>query len=210
MRFALAALAILAPASAFADDAARDAVEQISGAVFQAAKNRVTSFKALTGGGEDPSRKGIDFVEGDVTIQNVPRPGGNRFVHVLIPAAEKNSAGEVPHLMITAERSDVMERGGPLVWVRIPVGRKGDYPLNLMMSSQGTTYSLGTTPVSIHDAATLLEESGFVRRGQLPREARRLITALGRVKGVPAIDVANEVLKQGARQRTPRPMKTGR
>src|SRR5262245_33567387 len=90
------ALLLLVPGLARAEgDRTAKAVDEISRAVFEGAANRIQSFRSQSKS-DLPARRGIEFHEGGVTITNVPRLDGNRFVEVRIPAAEPNSNHEVP------------------------------------------------------------------------------------------------------------------
>jgi hypothetical protein len=202
---------LLSPALARADgDAAGQAFEQISGAVYQGVAERIQTFVAnpLTDLPESqkraaPPRKGIDFHQDGVRIRNIPRMSGNRFVEIEIPADGPDSNGRVPTFLLWAERKDPLHGDRPSVNVRIPVGRKGDWPLNVETTKTGTRFLLGRTPITQQQAHELLSESGFRPRGMLPKEAHAVIETLGRVQGgVPALNIAKGVLGRGNPTRT--------
>jgi hypothetical protein len=199
-------LAATAPLLAQAEaDPTKAAVEQISRAVLEGAANRVQDFRSSSDP-KLPARKGIEFYDGDLTIRNIPRLEGNRFVEVRIPAATMNHNREFPHLVIVAERKEGTQ-GVPEIHVQIPVGRVGDWPLNAYITKTGTQWKLGRTPLSRSEAADLLAESGFTPRANLPAEAKLVIGALGKVQGLEPLDKAKEFL--GRTPRTAGPARQG-
>jgi hypothetical protein len=182
-------------------DPTTDAVNQISAAIFRSAPHLIETR------GEG-GRKGIELRMGDVTITSLPRANGNRFVEVRLPAAEQNGKREFPQLVITAERQ-AYPHGGPEIMVQIPAGRKGDYPLNFIINRGITYHQLGLGTIPARDAETLLGEAGFTPSAKLPAEARRLITELGGIRGIPALDKAVGFLKRTPATATPtRPLRT--